>query len=168
MFHCISGFVLLCFFFVVFLDFLHFDNEVQWYEPSCIRIWQFFLPICQTFRRMGRKIVGKWFFTLQMKWGAAHPHKEAAFHASIETWKNVFILLMKTFLWGWMTAKLFPLILLDMPLGNMPSCPAVDFPFLSWLWQKLEKLLKKCLDLVTGASSASLSVGSGSIPERHA
>lgn len=152
---CFALFFLCC-----FLDFLHFDN---------------FLPICHTFRRMGRKIVGKWFFTLQVKWGAAHPqampnltHKEAAFHASIETWKNVFILLMKTFLWEWMTVKLFPLILLDMPLENVPSCPAADFPFLSWLWQRLEKLLKKCLDLATGASSTSLSVGSGSIPERHA
>lgn len=123
-----------------FLHFLCFDNEDQWYEPSCNGIWQFFLPICQTFRRMVRKTMGKWFFTLQMKWGTACPqvlpnltHKEAAFQASMETWKNLSILLMQTFLWGWITLKIFSLILLDMPLENVlsswPVLQQIPLPF---------------------------------------
>lgn len=126
-----------------FLHFLCFDNEDQWYEPSCNGIWQFFLPICQTFRRMVRKTMGKWFFTLQMKWGTACPqvlpnltHKEAAFQASMETWKNLSILLMQTFLWGWITLKIFSLILLDMPLENVlsswPVLQQIPLPFPSY------------------------------------
>lgn len=92
----------------------------------------FSLPISQTSTRMGRKIKGKWFFALQIKWGAVCPqalpnltHQEAAFHASMETWKNISILLMQTFQRGWMTPKVFPLILLDMPLENVPSSQPV-------------------------------------------
>lgn len=150
---------------------LSFGNADQWYEPSCSGIWHFFLPICQAFRRVGRKAWDNDFPLFKINWGLpAHKHYQGTRRQlSIPSWKHGKMhprLLTQTFLWGWMPLRIFPLSLLDMPLEDVSSShPALQqfslsFPDYSRSWGSYWRNVQY---VASGASLTSLSARLGSV-----